>query len=205
MRKIVKKEVLKLLKDGVIYPVCNSEWVSPVQVMLKKGGMTVIHNEKNEFIHQRTVTSWRMSIDYRNLNKVTWKDHFPLPFVDEMLERLANHFFWCYLEWREKAYHSTKLYKDRTKRWHDKQIKIKQFKSRDKVLLFNSRVHLFGHGKLHSKWEGPYLVLHAVDYGAVTLQCDDGDTSKANGQRHKFLEPNPQDFEEVDALDFLEL
>jgi hypothetical protein len=93
MRKIVKKEVLKLLKDGVIYPVCNSEWVSPVQVMLKKGGMTVIHNEKNEFIHQWTVTSWRMSIDYRNLNKVTWKDHFPLPFVDEMLERLANHSF----------------------------------------------------------------------------------------------------------------
>jgi hypothetical protein len=58
-------------------------------------------------------------------------------------------------EWREKAYHSAKLYKERIKRWHDKRIKIKQFKPRDKVLLFNSRVHLFGHGKLHSKWEGP--------------------------------------------------
>jgi hypothetical protein len=54
-------------------------------------------------------------------------------------------------EWREKSYHSAKLYKERTKRWHDKQIKIKQFKPRDKVLLFNSRIHLFGHGKLHSK------------------------------------------------------
>ena len=55
-------------------------------------------------------------------------------------------------EWREKAYHSSKLYKERTKRWHDKQIKIKQFKAGDKVLLFNSRIQLFGHGKLRSKW-----------------------------------------------------
>jgi hypothetical protein len=107
-------------------------------------------------------------------------------------------------EWRGKAYHSAKLYKERTKRWHHKRIKIKQFKLEDKVLLFNSRVHLFGYGKLRSKWEGPYLVLHAMDHGAVTLQCDDGDTFKANGQCLKlFLEPNPQDFEEVDVLDFL--
>jgi hypothetical protein len=61
-----------------------------------------------------------------------------------MLERLANHSFY-YLEWREKAYHNAKLYKERTKRWHDKRIKIKQFKLGGKVLLFNSRVHLFGH------------------------------------------------------------
>jgi hypothetical protein len=95
-------------------------------------------------------------------------------------------------EWREYVYHSAKLYKERTKRWHDKRVKIKQFKSGDKLLPFNSRVHLFGHGKLRSKWEDPYLVLHAVDHGAVTLQCDDGDTFKANGQRLKlFLEPNP--------------
>jgi hypothetical protein len=109
-------------------------------------------------------------------------------------------------EWREKAYHNAKLYKERTKRWHDKRIKIKQFKPGDKVLLFNSHIHLFGYGNLRSKWEGPYLVLHAADHGAVTLQCDDGDRFKANGQRHKlFLEPNPHDFEEVDILDFLEL
>jgi hypothetical protein len=109
-------------------------------------------------------------------------------------------------EWREKAYHSAKLYKKRTKSWHDKWIKIKQFKPGDKVLLFNSRVHLFDHGKLRSKWEDPYLVLHVVDYGTVTLQCDDGDTFKANGQCLKlFLEPNPQDFEKVDVLNFLEI
>jgi hypothetical protein len=64
-------------------------------------------------------------------------------------------------EWRKKAYHSVKLYKERIKSWHDKRVKTKQFKPGDKGLLFNSCVHLFGHGKLRSKWEGPYLVLHA--------------------------------------------
>jgi hypothetical protein len=83
-------------------------------------------------------------------------------------------------EWREKAYHSAKLYKERTQRWHDKRVGTKQFKSGDKVLLFNSHIHLFSHDKLHSKWESPYLVLHATDHDAVTLQCDDGDTFKAN-------------------------
>jgi hypothetical protein len=53
--------------------------------------------------------------------------------------------------------------------WHDKRIKIKQLKPGDKLLLFNSRVHLFGHGKLRSKWEDPYLVLHTVDHSACTL------------------------------------
>jgi hypothetical protein len=109
-------------------------------------------------------------------------------------------------EWREKAYHSAKVYKERTKRWHDKRVKTKQFKPGDKVFFFNSHIHLFGHGKLRSKWEGPYLVLHAMDHGAITLQRDDGDTFKANGQCLKlFLWPNPQDFKVVDVLDFLEL
>jgi hypothetical protein len=71
MREVVKKEVLKLLKAGVIYPVFDSEWVSSVQVVSKKGGMTVIRNEKNELIPQQTVTGWGMSIDYWKLNKAT--------------------------------------------------------------------------------------------------------------------------------------
>jgi dTDP-4-amino-4,6-dideoxygalactose transaminase len=54
-------------------------------------------------------------------------------------------------EWHEKAYHNAKIYKERTKRWHDKRIKKKSFTSGDKVLLFNLRVKLFGHGKLQSK------------------------------------------------------
>jgi hypothetical protein len=98
MREVVKKEVLKLLKAGVIYPIYDSEWVSPVQVVLKKGGMTAIRSEKNELIPQRTITDWQMCIDYRKLNKATWKDHFLIPFIDEMLERLPNHSFFCYLD-----------------------------------------------------------------------------------------------------------
>jgi hypothetical protein len=95
-------------------------------------------------------------------------------------------------EWRKKAYQSVKLYKERTKRWYNKRIKIKQFNPGDSVLRFNSHIRLFGHGKLHNTWEGPYLVLHIVDHSAVTVQCDDGDTFKANGQCLKlFLEPNP--------------
>jgi hypothetical protein len=72
-------------------------------------------------------------------------------------------------EWWEKAYHSSKIYKERTKRWHDKRIKHNEFKPRDKVLLFNSRVKLFGHGKLWSKWEGPFKVIDIALHGAFTL------------------------------------
>jgi hypothetical protein len=67
-------------------------------VVPKKGGMTVIRNEKNKLILQLITTSWQMCIDYRKLNKTTRKDHFPLPIIDEMLERLANHSFFCYLD-----------------------------------------------------------------------------------------------------------
>jgi hypothetical protein len=72
--------------------------VSPVHCVPKKGGLTVVKNEKNELIPQRTVTGWRMCIDYRKLNKATKKDHFPLPFIDEMLERLANHAYFFFLD-----------------------------------------------------------------------------------------------------------
>jgi ribulose bisphosphate carboxylase small subunit len=92
-----KEGGIETTQVGVIYPISDSEWVSQVQVVLKKGGMTIIHNENNELIPQWTLTSWRMCIDYQKLNKATSKDHFPLPFVDEMLERLANHSF-CYLD-----------------------------------------------------------------------------------------------------------
>ena len=98
LKEVVKKEILKLLDAGIIYPISDSEWVSPVHVVPKKGGATVVKNEKNEMIQTRVVTGWRMCIDYRKLNAATRKDHFPLPFVDQFLERLVNYSYFCYLD-----------------------------------------------------------------------------------------------------------
>ena len=98
MKEVVKKEVLKLLNAGFIYAISDSPWVSPVHVVPKKGGFTVIRNEKNELIPTRTVTGWRVCIDYRKLNTATRKDHFPLPFIDQMLDRLAGHPHFCFLD-----------------------------------------------------------------------------------------------------------
>ena len=72
-------------------------------------------------------------------------------------------------EWREKAYHSAKLYKEWTKRWHDHRIIQKTFNKGDKVLLFNNRVKLFGDRKLRSKWKGPFVVMDIAPYGAITI------------------------------------
>jgi hypothetical protein len=111
MREVVKKEVLKLLHAGIIYPMPHSEWVSPIQVVPKKEGMTVVKNEKNELIPQCTITGWRMCIVYRKLNKATKKDNFSLPFIDEMLERLANHSFFCFLDGYSR-YHQIPIHPD---------------------------------------------------------------------------------------------
>ena len=82
MKEVVRKEVLKWLDAGVIYPISDSAWVSLVQVVPKKGGTIVIKTDNNILLPFRTVTGWRICIDYRKLNKATQKDHFPLPFLD---------------------------------------------------------------------------------------------------------------------------
>ena len=98
MKEVVRKEVLKWLNAGFIYAISDSPWVSPVHVVPKKGGFTMIGNEKNELIPTRTVTGWRVCIDYRKLNTTTRKDHFPLPFIDLMLDMLAGHPHFCFLD-----------------------------------------------------------------------------------------------------------
>nr|GFC42072.1 reverse transcriptase domain-containing protein [Tanacetum cinerariifolium] len=95
---VIKKEVEKLLDAGLIYPIFDSPWVSPVHCVPKKGGFTVVINEENELIPTRLVTEWRVCIDYRKLNEATCKDHFPLPFMDQMLERLAGNDYYCFLD-----------------------------------------------------------------------------------------------------------
>ena len=98
MKEVVRAEILKLLNAGIIYAISDSSWVSPVQVVPKKGGMTVVKNDNNEFIPTRIDTGWHVCMDYRKLNKATRKDHFPLPFIDQMLDRLAGYSYYCFLD-----------------------------------------------------------------------------------------------------------
>ena len=98
MKEVIKKEVLKLLDVGVIHPIAFSKWVSLTQVVPKKSGVIMVENERNELIPTRVTTGWRLCIDYKKLNAGTRKDHFPLPFVDRMLERVVEHEFYCFLD-----------------------------------------------------------------------------------------------------------
>ena len=98
VKEVVRAEILKLLNAEIIYAISDSSWVSPVQVVPKKDGMTMVKNDNNEFIPTRTVTGWRVCMDYHKLNKATRKDHFPLPFIDQILDRLAGYSYYCFLD-----------------------------------------------------------------------------------------------------------
>ena len=98
LQEVVRIEVLKLLQAGIIYPISDSTWVSPTQVVPKKSGVTTVKNEKGEELSTRLTTGWRVCIDYRRLNEVTRKYHFPLPFIDQLLERVSGHPFYCFLD-----------------------------------------------------------------------------------------------------------
>ncbi|GJZ37950.1 reverse transcriptase domain-containing protein [Tanacetum coccineum] len=97
IHNVIKKEVETLLDAKLIYPISDSPWVSLVHCIPKKGGFTIVENDENELIPTRLVTGWCVCIDYQKLNEATRKDHFPLPFMDQMLERLARNEYYYFL------------------------------------------------------------------------------------------------------------
>nr|CAN73855.1 hypothetical protein VITISV_028277 [Vitis vinifera] len=87
MQEVVRAEVLKLLQADIIYLISDSPWVSPTQVVPKKSGITMVKNDKGEEVSTRLTSGWRVCIDYRKLNAITRKDHFPFPFIDQVLKK----------------------------------------------------------------------------------------------------------------------
>nr|GEU62397.1 copia protein [Tanacetum cinerariifolium] len=85
------------IAENVIVKI-NSPWVSPIHVVPKKGGITVVTNKDNELVPTCTVTGWRVCIYYRELNDATRKDHFTFPFTDQMLQRLSGNEYYCFLD-----------------------------------------------------------------------------------------------------------
>ena len=98
MQEAVRTEILKFLDNGIIYPIFDSQWVSPVHAFLEKFGFTVAKTENKDLIQTRLPTKVRVCIEYRKLNAATRKDHFSLPFIDQMPERLADHEYYCFLD-----------------------------------------------------------------------------------------------------------
>ncbi|CAN6453582.1 unnamed protein product [Victoria cruziana] len=98
LKEVVKKKIIKWLDAGIIYPISDSQWVSPIQMVPKKAGLTVVQKEHGEDVPTRVQTGWRVCIDYRKLNSATRKDHFPLPFLDQVVERLAGKSYFCFLD-----------------------------------------------------------------------------------------------------------
>ena len=98
MQNVVRNEVLKPLDVGIIYPISDSSWVNPTQVVPKKSGLTVVKNDEEELIPTRLTIGWQVCIDFRKLNEVTKKYHFSLPFLDHVLERVASHDYYYFLD-----------------------------------------------------------------------------------------------------------
>jgi hypothetical protein len=98
MQEVVRAEVIKLLDAGIIYPISDSKLVSPIHVMPKQARLTVAKNKDDMFVPTRVQSRWRVCIDYHKLNVTTRKDHFLLPFIDQMVECLAGHDYYCFFD-----------------------------------------------------------------------------------------------------------
>jgi hypothetical protein len=98
VQEVVLAEVVKLLDAKIIYPIFYSKWVSPIYMVPKKAGMIVIKNKDNELVPTQLQSRWRVCIDYKKLNSVMRKDHFPIPFIDQVVGRLAGHDYYCFLD-----------------------------------------------------------------------------------------------------------
>ena len=98
MQEVVRAEVIKLLDAGIIYSIFDSKWVSPIPVVPMRAGLTVVKNKDDELVPTRVQLGWRVCIDYRKLNASTRKDHFPLLFIDQMVEQVAGHNYYCFLD-----------------------------------------------------------------------------------------------------------
>ncbi|XP_039000376.1 uncharacterized protein LOC120126173 [Hibiscus syriacus] len=98
MKKVMMKNILKWLNAGVIYPISNSSLVSPIQCVPTKGGTTVVTSEDKDLLPTRTVTGWRICMDYCKLKKATKKYRFHLPFIDQMLNPLTSKAYYCFLD-----------------------------------------------------------------------------------------------------------
>jgi hypothetical protein len=98
MQEVMRIKVIKLLDVEIIYLISDSKWVSPIHVVPKRAGLTVVKNKDNELVPTRIQSGWRVCIYYCRLNTATRKDHFLLPFIDQMVERLAGHKYYCFLD-----------------------------------------------------------------------------------------------------------
>lgn len=98
MKEVVNKEILKWLDAEIIYPITDNLWVSVVHCVPKKGEISIVLNQNNELIPSRIVMNWRVCMDYKKLNKVTRKDYFPLPFIDQMFDKLTSQEYYYFLD-----------------------------------------------------------------------------------------------------------
>nr|GEW43125.1 reverse transcriptase domain-containing protein [Tanacetum cinerariifolium] len=195
---VIKNEVLKLLDAGLIYPISDSPWVSPVHSVPRKGGFTVVENEENELILTHLVTGWRVCIDYRKLNEDTRKDHFPLPFMDQMLKRLAgNQYYWFLDGFSGKPLTFLRLATmdplgDIMAQTTQPKRKVQLNELRDQAyensLIYKEKTKRLYDSKIKDR------IFNIGDRGTVELSQPDGPNFKVNGHRlkHYFRENVPK-------------